>query len=97
MSIGQKRVIHHLSDVISDRLSSLTAEVNQLRQEIRTDELDQVDHDTIVLYDNLISMLVEIKSSVQQIKIAKYNFEKDPIYGKVIFLDFRLRKSKHEV
>lgn len=97
MNIGQKRVIHHLSEVIEERLNSLTTEVAQLRKEIREEDLDQVDRDTLALYDNMTSMMNNISISVNQIKIAKYNFEKDPGYGNVLVVNFSLGRNKHGI
>lgn len=97
MNIGQKRVIHHLSEVIEERINTLTSEVAQLRKEIREEDLDQVDRDTLALYDNMTSMMNNISVSVNQIKIAKYNFEKDPGYGKVLVVNFSLGRNKHEI
>lgn len=97
MSIGQKRVVRHLSDVITNHLIALTTEVNELRREIRHDELDQIDRDTLMLYDNLFVMMDSVASSVQKIKDAKYIFEQDSSYGKVFFLDFTLGRLKNEI
>lgn len=97
MSIGQKRVIRHLTDVITTHLDTLASEVNELRKEIRVEELDQVDRDMLAMYDGVMNNFQQLSSSFQQIKDAKYSFEHNVGYGKIFFLDFTLGRQKNEV
>ena len=97
MSIGQKRVMCHMADTIIDGLNSVVQSAAVVEQELDVEKLDQVDRDTLALCKAMLNDIRSVAVSLEKIKAAKYVLENDPIYGKVLFLDFSLGKVKNEV